>query len=53
MTGYDFHPEARTDLDQIYDYIAADSLAAADRVMAEIVRHRRIGVFSASRTQAH
>jgi plasmid stabilization system protein ParE len=25
MTGYDFHPEALTDLDEIYHYIAEDS----------------------------
>lgn len=37
MTGYDFHPEARTDLDQIYDYIAEDNPDAADRVIAEIL----------------
>jgi plasmid stabilization system protein ParE len=37
MTGHAFHPEARTDLDQIYDYIAADSPNAADRVVGEIL----------------
>lgn len=36
MTGYDFHPEAEVDLDEIWDYIAADNLAAADRVIAQI-----------------
>jgi RNAse (barnase) inhibitor barstar len=24
VTGYDFHPEARTDLDEIWDFIVAD-----------------------------
>ncbi len=37
MTGYDFHPEARVDLDEIWEYVAADNLAAADRVIAEIL----------------
>jgi plasmid stabilization system protein ParE len=36
MTGYDFHPEAEIDLDEIWEYIAAENLAAADRVIAEI-----------------
>jgi len=29
MTGYDFHPEARRDLDEIWEYIAADNFDAA------------------------
>jgi len=37
MIGYDFHPEARADLDQIYEYIAEDSPDAADRVISEIL----------------
>ncbi|HEV3278370.1 MAG TPA: type II toxin-antitoxin system RelE/ParE family toxin [Terriglobia bacterium] len=37
MTGYDFHPEARADLDEIWEYIRADSLDAADRVIADIL----------------
>ena len=37
MTGYDFHPEARTDLDEIWEYIRADNLDAADRVIAEVL----------------
>lgn len=37
MTGnYRFHPEAARDLDDIWDYIAQDSLDAADRVITEI-----------------
>lgn len=35
MTGYDFHPEAAVDLDEIWDFIAEDSLDAADRVVAD------------------
>ena len=37
MTGYDFHPEARVDLDEIWEFIRSDSLDAADRVTAEIL----------------
>jgi toxin ParE1/3/4 len=37
MTGYDFHPEARFDLDEIWEFIRVDNLDAADRVIAEIL----------------
>ena len=37
MTGYDFHPEARFDLDEIWEFIHADNSDAADRVIAEIL----------------
>jgi plasmid stabilization system protein ParE len=37
MTGYDFHPEALRDLDEIWEYIALGNLDAADRVIAEIL----------------
>ena len=37
MTGYDFHPEARFDLDEIWEYIRADNLNAADRTISEIL----------------
>jgi plasmid stabilization system protein ParE len=37
MTGYDFHPEARFDLDDIWEFIRADSLDAADRMVIEIL----------------
>jgi toxin ParE1/3/4 len=37
MTGYDFHPEARFDLTEIWEFIRADNLAAADQVIAEIL----------------
>jgi plasmid stabilization system protein ParE len=36
MTGYDFHPEAEIDLDEIWEFIAAENLAAANRVIADI-----------------
>jgi plasmid stabilization system protein ParE len=32
MTEYAFHPDARDDLDEICDYIAADNPDGADRV---------------------
>ena len=37
MIGYDFHPEARLDLDEIWEFIRVDSLEAADRLIAEIL----------------
>ena len=37
MTGYAFHPEARLDLDEIWEFIRTDNLDAADRVIAEIL----------------
>jgi len=36
MSGFVFHPQAYADLDEIWEYIAADSLDAADRVREEI-----------------
>ena len=36
MTGYAFHPGAERDLNEIWDYIASDSVNAADRVIADI-----------------
>lgn len=37
MTQYAFHPDARDDLDEIWNYIAADNPDAADRVIKEIL----------------
>ncbi|MGO8731917.1 MAG: type II toxin-antitoxin system RelE/ParE family toxin [Terriglobia bacterium] len=37
MTGYDFHPEAAVDLDEIWDFVAEDNLDAADKVIADIL----------------
>jgi len=36
MSGYAFHPDAFADLDEIWEYIAADNIDAADRVLADI-----------------
>ena len=37
MSGYDFHPRAVNDLDEIWGFIAADNLDAADTIIAEIL----------------
>jgi plasmid stabilization system protein ParE len=37
MSGYNFHPKARFDLDEIWEFIRADNLDAADRMIAEIL----------------
>jgi plasmid stabilization system protein ParE len=37
MTGFDFHPEASIDLGEIWDFIAYNNLAAADKVTADIL----------------
>lgn len=37
MTGYALHPEARFDLDEVWEFIRADSLDAADRTIGEIL----------------
>ena len=36
MSGYILHPKAYIDLDDIWEFIAEDNLAAADRVREEI-----------------
>ena len=36
MRGYDFHPEVEADLHAIWEFIAEDSLEAADRVIDAI-----------------
>ena len=37
MIGYEFHPEARFDLAEIWEFIRADNIDAADKVVAEIL----------------
>ena len=34
---YDFHPEAEIDLDEVWEYIAADNLSAADQSLEALV----------------
>jgi len=36
MSGFVLHPDALTDLTEIWEYIAADNPSAADRVIEEI-----------------
>ena len=36
MSGFALHPDAFKDLDDIWEFIAADNVAAADRLSAEI-----------------
>lgn len=36
VIGYGFHPEASIDLDDIWEFIAADDVDAANRVIEEI-----------------
>ena len=36
MSGFVLHPDALTDLTEIWEYIATDNLDAADRVLEEI-----------------
>ena len=53
MPGFVLHPEAYADLDEIWEYIAADNLDAADRVLDEIYQTlRSLVVFPAKVTPA-
>lgn len=36
MSGYAFHPDAFTDIDQLWEYVAEHNIDAADRVIADI-----------------
>jgi plasmid stabilization system protein ParE len=46
MNEYGFHPEAETDLVELWEYIAADNPDAADRVLDEIVAElEKLSVF--------
>src|SRR3954452_3867374 len=36
MSGFAFHPDALDDLNAVWDFIAADSVDDADRIMDEI-----------------
>ena len=37
MTGYGFHPEASVDIDDIWEFIAADNIDAANRVVEDVL----------------
>ena len=47
MSSYAFHPEAFADLEEICDYIAAENIDAADRLLADI--HSTLTTLAASR----
>jgi toxin ParE1/3/4 len=51
MSGFVFHPEAELDLIDIWEYIAADNLTAADRVIEEI--YNKVQVLAAFPRQGH
>jgi hypothetical protein len=36
MSGFQLHPDAITDIEEIWEFIAADNLDAADRILQEI-----------------
>ena len=36
MSGFSFHPDAITDLEEIWEFIATDNLDAADKILQEI-----------------
>jgi len=38
MSGYVLHPEAYTDADDIWEFIAEDNLSAADRIREDIYK---------------
>ncbi len=42
MTGYDFHPEARADLDEIWEFIRADNLAGCNSQRQRVKGRNRL-----------
>jgi len=51
MKRFVLHPEAYTDIDELWEYIAIDSIGAADRIREEI--HEAIGGLAAFPYQGH
>ena len=51
MSGYAFHPEAFEDLNEIWEFIAQDSVNSADRVVEQI--HEAIRSLTATPHQGH
>lgn len=51
MNGFVLHPEANSDLIDIWEYITADNLNAADRVIEEI--YNKIQTLAAFPHQGH
>ena len=46
MPEYDFHPKAEIDLNEIWEYIADDSVSAADRVMLTSTERSSVRFYS-------
>jgi plasmid stabilization system protein ParE len=51
MKRFVLHPEAYTDIDELWDYIALDNISAADRIREEI--YEAIGGLVAFPYQGH
>ncbi len=51
MKGFVLHPDAYSDLEEIWDYIAADNREAADRVLEEL--HEAIRTLVSFPRQGH
>jgi plasmid stabilization system protein ParE len=51
MSGYAFHPDAFSDLDEIWEYIAQNNVDAADRVLADI--HSTLATLAGSPQVGH
>ena len=52
MTGYDFHPEARKDLDEIRDTLAGTAWKPPTAQLSRYSRHSDHGSFSSQRTSS-
>jgi plasmid stabilization system protein ParE len=53
MKEFVLHPEAYRDIEEIWEYIAADNLTAADRIVEEIYGAiRKLAPFRAKATRA-
>ncbi len=51
MSSYAFHPDALSDLEEIWDFIAEDNLDAADRVIDDV--HRALALLARLPNQGH
>ncbi len=52
MNGFSLHPEAYADLEEIWEYIAADNVSAADRVIGDVFEALRTLAVSPHRAPA-
>ncbi len=46
MNGFVLHPQAIKDLEEVWEYIAADNLDAADRIREDLRRYPVVGSVS-------